>query len=221
MRKAGTNPHDLHRATGVPQPTIHRILTGESNDPRYQTIAPLADFFKVTPAALRDANFSIDEIEGLSDFPSSQQPNFVAGSTPDLTHIPKVKLRVSAASPGVEYEPDDKDGSTTTVPTSWVKRDKLSNSKLIAMLVNGESMVPTLFPDDIVVVNTEDTEPQDGGVYLVNYEGELVIRRLERDDGEWWLKADNIDQRKYGRKVWRGDNCVLVGRLVRRETNYI
>jgi transcriptional regulator with XRE-family HTH domain len=35
----------LSEATGVPQPTISRILTGKSEDPRDSTLRPLAEFF--------------------------------------------------------------------------------------------------------------------------------------------------------------------------------
>jgi hypothetical protein len=42
------NPHSLSNKTGVPQPTIHRILDGTSQDPRRSTLEPLARFFAVT-----------------------------------------------------------------------------------------------------------------------------------------------------------------------------
>ena len=34
IAKRGINPTALAKATGVQQPTIHRILKGESDDPR-------------------------------------------------------------------------------------------------------------------------------------------------------------------------------------------
>jgi len=222
MLKAGTNPHELQRATGVPQPTIHRILTGESRDPRYQTLEPLATFFRVTPAALRDSYFSVDEIEEEYERNSALRRSLGGEhSDPSLMHLPIVRLRLSAGARDFEVEPDNEDGNTTTVPMSWIKQNGLNADKLMAMRVVGESMAPTLFPGDVVVVNTANTELEDGSVYLVNYEGESVLRRMERDAGEWWLKSDNIDQRKYGRKVWRDDNYTLIGRVVRKESNYI
>ena len=79
-------------------------------------------------------------------------------------------------------------------------------------------MEPTLYDGDLVVVNIDDTLPVDGGVYVINYEGEPVIKRLTRDAGQWWLTSDNLDQRKYQRKVCSGDACIIVARIVRRET---
>lgn len=51
-------PYALASETGVPQPTIFRILTGESNDPRTKTLQPLANHFGVTVAELRDKDLA-------------------------------------------------------------------------------------------------------------------------------------------------------------------
>lgn len=53
MDSAGLSQNELAERTNVPQPTIHRILIGESKDPRHSTVKPLADFFGVTVAQLR------------------------------------------------------------------------------------------------------------------------------------------------------------------------
>lgn len=70
-----------------------------------------------------------------------------------------------------------------------------------------------------MVVNTADTAKMDGAVYAFNYEGEAVIKRLTRDAGQWWLTSDNPDQRKYHRKLCKGADCIIVGRVVRRESD--
>lgn len=53
MNKHGLNATTLARATGVPQPTIHRILRGATKDPHTDTVKPLADLFGVSIDALR------------------------------------------------------------------------------------------------------------------------------------------------------------------------
>lgn len=136
---------------------------------------------------------------------------------PRLVEIPKVKLRLSAGINGFEVEPESYDGSTTTVPADWIQRRGYSRDHLFAIRVRGESMEPTFFEDDLVVINTADKKPNDGGVFAVNYEGEPVVKRMERDAGDWWLKSDNADQRKFSRKICRGDACLIIGRVVRRE----
>ena len=58
MEAEGLNPHSLSTKTGVSQPTIFRILEGESKSPRDDTLRPLADFFRVTIQELRYGDFS-------------------------------------------------------------------------------------------------------------------------------------------------------------------
>ena len=47
MEKAGIGENELARATKLRQSTIHRILTGESKDPRIKNLQILADHFDV------------------------------------------------------------------------------------------------------------------------------------------------------------------------------
>lgn len=56
IAKQGINPTALAKATGVQQPTIHRILKGESDDPRTATVQPLADYFGVSVEFMRTAD---------------------------------------------------------------------------------------------------------------------------------------------------------------------
>lgn len=141
---------------------------------------------------------------------------------PAFTLIPKVRLRLTAGISGFAVEPEvgSDDLATTAVPTHWIVQRGYSPSNLIAIHVRGESMEPTFYDGDLVVLNLADTRPIDGGVYAINYEGEPVVKRMSRDAGEWWLTSDNPDQRKYHRKVCSGDACIVVGRIVRRETEH-
>ncbi|WP_071363535.1 S24 family peptidase [Massilia timonae] len=137
---------------------------------------------------------------------------------PAFTHIPKVKLRLSAGISGFETEPERFDGTTTTVPTSWIERHGYSRRHLIATLVKGESMETTLYDGDLVIINLADTRLVDGGLYAINYGGEPVIKRMTRDAGQWWLTSDHRDQQRYYRRVCSGTDCIIVGRVVKRES---
>jgi len=137
---------------------------------------------------------------------------------PALTHIPKVKLRLSAGISGFETEPERFDGTTTTVPTSWIERHGYNRKHLIATLVKGESMETTLYDGDLVIINLADTRLVDGGLYAINYGGEPVIKRMTRDAGQWWLTSDHRDQQRYYRRICSGAECIIVGRVVKRES---
>lgn len=166
-------------------------------------------------AAMGGANEAVD--------PSTLLPGAVRvvaadGNSGEFVQVQKVKLRLSAGIQGFRTEPDTYDGRTVSLPTEIVERYNLKLDKLYALRVKGESMEPALYEDDIVIVDTGDTRPVDGQVYAVNYEGEAVIKRLTRDAGDWWLSSDNPDQRKFHRKICRNGDCIIVGRVIRKES---
>jgi phage repressor protein C with HTH and peptisase S24 domain len=140
---------------------------------------------------------------------------------PGVTTIKKVRLRLSAGITGFQTDQENVDGNELLVSTQWVQRNKYDPERLVAIRVKGESMEPTLHEDDIVVINVADKKPVDGAVFAVNYEGEAVVKRFSRDAGDWWLTSDNPDQRKHHRKICRGDACIIVGRVVRKESDRI
>lgn len=106
------------------------------------------------------------------------------------------------------------------LPTRWVEKNGYVPERLLAIDVKGESMEPSLYEGDLVVINTADNKPVSGHVYAINYEGEAVIKRMVREGGQWYLASDNPAP-KYGRRVCRGSECIIVGRVVRRETDQI
>jgi phage repressor protein C with HTH and peptisase S24 domain len=81
-------------------------------------------------------------------------------------------------------------------------------------------MEPALWDGDLVVINTADTSPHDGDAFAMNYEGELVIKRLRRDAGEWWATSDNADQRRFAPKRCTED-VKIIGRVVYKQSERI
>lgn len=53
----GINPTQLSKQTGVNQSTIHRILAGESKDPRRSTVETLAAFLGVSYEQIYDVDY--------------------------------------------------------------------------------------------------------------------------------------------------------------------
>lgn len=153
--------------------------------------------------------------------PGGMQVRAADKDDPEFIQIPMVKLRLRAGVTGFQTEPDRRDGGTLGMRKSWIERTRLDPAHLVAIQVHGESMEPSLYEDDIVILNTADRRAVDGAVFAVNYEGEAVVKRFTRDAGDWWLTSDNPDQRKYHRKICRGDACIIIGRVVRKESDRI
>jgi Predicted transcriptional regulator len=81
--------------------------------------------------------------------------------------------------------------------------------------------MPGLNNGDTVLIDTSRTQPKDGRVFAINYEGELVIKRLMRDAGNWWLSSDNTDKTRYPNKLCAGDVCLIIGECVHKQSTVI
>ena len=141
-------------------------------------------------------------------------------NNPDYPAIRRVTFKLSAGASGFGIQYRDERGAPIVFQRQWYEGRGLRPEKLFAVEVSNGSMEPGLYDGDTVVVNTEAVDPKDGVVFAVNYEGELVIKRLIRDGGQWWLSSDNPDQRKYPRKVC-DEHCVLIGEIVHKQSERI
>lgn len=150
-------------------------------------------------------------------FPGAIRVVPIDDDSPDLYKIPKVKLKLQAGVTGFQAEPDTTDGGTMGLSKAWVERRGFNPAQLVGIDVKGESMEPTFFEGDTVVVNLSDKQLVDNGVFAINYEGEAIVKRMTRDAGQWWLSSDNADQRKFYRRACIGKDCIVIGRVVRRE----
>ena len=212
---------DLALKAGVSQGAIGHLESGRTSTSR--SITSIARALDVDPAWLADGKGEAFPKEWGVVPPRTEHLEVVIAEDGDpyFYQIPKVQLQLSAGITGFQTVPEIHDGSKVSIAKNWVERNGYRPGALIALTVKGESMEPNLYPGDLVIVNTAQTEMIDGAVFAVNYEGEAVIKRLSRDSGQWWLSSDNPDQRKYHRKSCRGGECIMIGRVVRRETDQI
>lgn len=139
---------------------------------------------------------------------------------PDYPAIRRVRFKLSAGASGFGVDFIDDDAAPIVFQREWFEGRGFTPSKLFAVKVMNGSMEPGLHDGDVVVVNTGDAQAKDGEVFAVNYEGELVIKRLMRDAGQWWLASDNPDQRRHPRKVCTND-VFIIGRIVHKQSERI
>ncbi|BBB65889.1 transcriptional regulator [Undibacterium sp. YM2] len=141
--------------------------------------------------------------------------------SPNLIEVRKVNLRLSAGIIGIALDQQESNGEPLLVQRSWVDKNGFIPSKLIAVAIKGDSMEPALYDGDTVIINTADCKLNDGDTYAVNYEGEAVVKRLVRDLGQWFLSSDNSDKSKYGRKTCQGSACIIIGKVVHKQSDRI
>jgi phage repressor protein C with HTH and peptisase S24 domain len=200
----------------------------------------MADYCGVTPGAVSNwfstGRISKENLVLAAELLKVSTDSLISGDTADagkspgqaieLTNNPEypairrvaIKAQAGVSGYAVEYMNDD--GPPIVFRKDWYTMHKYQPEKMLALRVGGESMVPNLYPGDLIVANSAQTEPKDGIAFVVAYEGEVVVKRLIRDAGQWWLSSDNQDQRRYPRKVCNGDTQII-GEVVYRQTERI
>lgn len=138
-------------------------------------------------------------------------------NNPEYPAIRRVAFKLSAGASGFGVEYRDSDGAPIVFLRKWYADNGFDPAALFAVRVANGSMEPGLCDGDTVVVNTKSVEPKDGVVFAVNYEGEMVIKRLVRDGGQWWLASDNPNQQRYPRKMC-DEHSSLIGEVVHKQS---
>lgn len=219
----GLTQAEVAAAAGVSQGTIGNIESG--------TRQPGASARRIARAIRAELDWFLD---GVGRQPEWAQPPRVGeelapylvakpidlDGNPDYPAIRRVLFKLSAGASGfgVEYLQDQ--DAPIVFRRAWFSSRGLDPAKLFAVRVAGDSMQPGLFDGDTVVVNTAQAELRDGQAVAANYEGELVIKRLVRDDGAWWLASDNQDQRRYPRKRCH-DDAHIIGWIVHKQSEHV
>lgn len=180
ISKAKTNPNALEKETGVKQPTIHRILTGESEDPRTSSLKPLADYFGVSVADLRDKDLT------------SLAPNVAAG--PELRGklplISWVRAGDLCESPDV-FHPGDAE--------EWIDCPVPHSKRSYCLRVSGDSMDGEggYRDGEIIFVDPEVAATPGRDVIVRTPDGKTTFKRLKEDTEGLYLFGIN------GKKIIR------------------
>lgn len=163
---------------------------------------------------------STQDAEIIRGTRTTERPAIDLSNNPDYPAVRRVKFKLSAGATGfgVDYLGDE--DAPIVFKRAWFTSNGYRPESLFAVRVANGSMEPGLHDGDTVVVNTAQTEPKDGKVFAINYEGELVIKRLVRDAGQWWLASDNPDQTRYPRKQAHA-GALLLGEIVHKQSERI
>lgn len=171
MAEKGLSQAELARIIGVKQPSIFKILSGQTLNPK--NILEIATALGVNPHWLKTGEGSPD-----ADF-------FAFTSEKDDDHTLRVDLldaELAAHSSGIinaEY-PDVI--SSIFFTQEGVKRilGKTTTDGVYMFKVPTDSMAPTITQNDIVFIDTNVKEYIGEGVYSFNLNGETYIKRLQR-----------------------------------------
>lgn len=222
----GITAAELSRKSGVSPSYISRCLKTPDED-GYKTIGEVTA--RKLEVGARKPEGWLDDNPNTANItlPAFQMSGSGGPTAIELENNPlypairRVKLKAQAGVSGyaVEYSTED-DGPPIVFRADWYKAKGYKPEKMLALRVTGESMIPSMYEGDLIVINTLSTTPKQGIPFLASYEGEIVVKRLVRDDEMWWLTSDNPDQRRYPRTKCNG-GTEIIGEVVYRQTERV
>lgn len=164
------NVTELARLTNTLQPVLHRMVNGETANPRIDTLLPLAKYF----------NISIDQLVGAAPLPANQTSNVeVNAIQPRYVKLLNWSTLLS---------------NTTEEATSeiWVETTEPLSEKSFALRVKDSTMQP-LFNEDAILLIDPTVQPKNKDYVVVAIENspEPTFRQIFFDGTDVYLKPLN------------------------------
>ena len=90
----------------------------------------------------------------------------------------------------------------------------VSGERLVFVTVDGDSMEPTLFDGDQVLVDMTQQSVRNGAIYLLNTERGLVTKRLQQQQQQLLVSSDNHDYDSWQLDLSNVQENPVLGRVV-------
>ena len=205
----GLSQERLGDLVGVSQGLIGQIENGRNRGSKH--IAALA----------RALQCSADWLDtGKGDMLRHRKQPIDLEQHPEYVGVKRVKFKLSAGISGFEIDYLNGARAPLFFRRDWLEARGLEEDKLFAVEITGRSMEPSLFEGDLVVVNAADVIPRDGEAFALNYEGELVVKRLIREGDAWYMRSDNADKIRFGDKRC-DERTTIIGRIVTKQSERV
>lgn len=157
---------DLARQTGIPQPTLHHMLSGATKNPRKKSLEVLANFFAV----------SVNQLMGNEPLPNII-PEAIKTNL-KITTIPIIKWDLLKEWPSVD-----------TKSFNEILLDKEVSENSFALVMPDASMEP-MFPKNSLLVFDygKVSNDRDFVILYINRNDEVFFNRLFTDNDEYFIK---------------------------------
>lgn len=99
----------------------------------------------------------------------------------------------------------------------WITRElRARPEQLLLIYVHGESMVPTLNPGDVILMERYDQNRVSDGIYAIRMGNALLVKRLQfLPNGELLVTSDNPAYKPFQVKLHDGSEDIqIIGRVV-------
>lgn len=219
------NQSDLARRVGIERASVSDWFTGKTRQLEGPNLTKAAEALGVDPhwLATGEGTHRLEESRaayGLAPILAwEHQGDLPPG---DYIQIPRFAVSLSAGTGdeqrnlGFQFHIEFNKAETLAFRTDWIRKMRLTPSKLVSMRVSGDSMAERLHDGDAVVIDTSQVEVIDGKVYALWYDGGERVKRLyRRPGGGLIVRSDN--EAKYPPLVLAPDECEhirIIGRVV-------
>ena len=190
-------PIDLAREVDMPQPTIHRLVSGKSSRPYKSSLEPIADYFDI----------SVDQLLGmeeLNDEPKQQIGKQAINNLPliDWDKLTDIKTARAECKQTVAASP-------------------LLSKNAFATIMPDSSMQP-LFNQDATLIFDPNIKPIDRSYVLakVGDNNTVVFRQLLIDADYQYLKPLNPDLNQFQMRLLQKSDTML-GSLVESRNSFL
>jgi phage repressor protein C with HTH and peptisase S24 domain/DNA-binding XRE family transcriptional regulator len=135
----------------------------------------------------------------------------------EFVMIPRLSVQLSAGNGREQIGIEFSKGMPQAFRAEWIREQKLRPNKLAAMTADGESMEPTIFHGDSLLVDTSQDAVTDGKVYALWYDGGERVKRLFRlPGGGLRIQSDNTRHHTIELKPEDVELVRIIGRVVHR-----
>lgn len=192
MELHSISPTQLSRKTGIGQPVIFRIATGETDNPKLATIRPIANYFKK----------SISQLVGDEPLLSEQVFKYI-------TRVPLINMTDSVDWQNSKNINDD---------TQYIICDCIVSESAFAVRVEDVTMAPQFQPGTILIVDPNRNAKDRDFVIAHNKEHRnATFKQLLIDGDEQYLKPINPDFRTSP----ISDDHMILGTVVRGRQDFV
>lgn len=180
---------DFSKKTGLPRTTLNSYANNQTSP----TLEKLAKIAETTGAS----------VEWLA---SGELPN------EDMISVPQYDLRVSAGYGA--YVEMENPIAEFKFHVDWLRMQGLHGKKLSIVPVMGDSMEPTLYDGDLILIRHDESKD---GICVLRVNGEVLVKRIQHDfaDNSYLITSDNERYKPIQlTSEFKGD-FAIVGQVVR------
>jgi len=201
MKKRGINSSELAKRADVKTSFIYDVISGKSANPSTVKLARVAEAL----------NVSLTDLAGSAGLPGSRGLS-KQGADDDYVVIPRIIVDVSAG--GGTIVAQEREGEPYYFRKDWIKEHLGASPNDMRMLyVRGDSMEPTLYHNDLILVDTTRRTPSPPGIFVLFDGFGLVAKRLEysaHKPPRIRIISDNPQYSIYERSA---EETVIIGRI--------